>query len=38
MGDRRKIQFAVEVIWPAVIPTNAGVRVEFKLSPHHLLN
>ena len=38
MAGRRKIQFAVDGIWPAVIPTNAGVRVEFKLSAHHALS
>ncbi len=32
VSDRRKIQFAVDGIWPELIPANAGIRVEFKLS------
>ena len=38
MSDRRKIQFAAEALWSALIPGNEGIRVEFKLSAHHALN
>ena len=38
MSDRRRIQFAVDGLWSALVPGNAGIRVEFKLSPHHALH
>ena len=35
---RREIQHAVDARWPAKIPANAAVRVEFKLSPDRALS
>ena len=32
---RRKVQYAVDAIWPSTRPANAGVRIEFKLRPDH---
>lgn len=34
---RRQIQYAVDALWPAKNPSNAGVRVAFKLTPNRSL-
>ncbi len=30
-GLRREIQYAADLLWPAGIPANAGVRAEFQI-------
>jgi hypothetical protein len=34
---RREIQFAAEAEWPHTDPANAGIRVEFQLSPARIM-
>src|ERR1039458_2029975 len=37
IAKRREIQFAAEAEWPHTDPANAGIRVEFQLSPARMM-